>query len=50
CFLLGSTVVMLWPKDTITFNPQWMPEQGVRMGETMGRAVFKTAPSATATV
>ena len=49
CFLLGSTVVMLWPKDTITFNPQWMPEQGVRMGETMGRAVLATTSSAATT-
>jgi phosphoribosylglycinamide formyltransferase 2 len=24
-FLLGSTVVMLWPKDTIAFNPDWAP-------------------------
>jgi phosphatidylserine decarboxylase len=47
CFLLGSTVVMLWPKDTITFNPQWMPEQGVRMGETMGRAVRASAATTT---
>jgi phosphatidylserine decarboxylase len=38
-FLLGSTVVMLWPKDTIGFNPKWMPGQGVRMGEAMGQAV-----------
>jgi phosphatidylserine decarboxylase len=37
CFLLGSTVVMLWPRDTIRFNPQWMPEKAVRMGETMGK-------------
>ncbi len=50
CFLLGSTVVMLWPKDTITFNPQWMPGQGVRMGETMGRAVRVPSSSATTTV
>ncbi len=39
CFLLGSTVVMLWPKDTICFNPQWRPEQPVRLGEHMGRPV-----------
>lgn len=38
CFLLGSTVVMLWPRDTIRFNPQWLPEKAVRMGETMGKA------------
>jgi phosphatidylserine decarboxylase len=41
-FLLGSTVVMLWPKDTIDFNPQWMAGQGVRMGEAMGRALQAT--------
>jgi phosphatidylserine decarboxylase len=35
-FLLGSTVVMLWPKETITFNETWSPERGVRMGERMG--------------
>ena len=35
-FLLGSTVVMLFPKDTLTFNPQWAPAQAVRMGEAMG--------------
>ncbi|MEZ5664214.1 MAG: archaetidylserine decarboxylase [Burkholderiaceae bacterium] len=37
CFLLGSTVVMLWPRDTIRFNPQWLPGKAVRMGETMGK-------------
>jgi phosphatidylserine decarboxylase len=35
-FLLGSTVVMLFPKNTLAFNPQWKPAQGVRMGELMG--------------
>jgi phosphatidylserine decarboxylase len=34
-FLLGSTVVMLFKKDTLQFNTQWMPELAVRMGETM---------------
>jgi phosphatidylserine decarboxylase len=39
-FLLGSTVVMLWPNGTITFNETWSPARGVRMGERMGiRAV-----------
>jgi phosphatidylserine decarboxylase len=38
CFLLGSTVVLLWPKDTIAFNQQWTAGQGVRMGEAMGEA------------
>jgi phosphatidylserine decarboxylase len=35
-FLLGSTVVMLWPKNTISINPQWQAAQGVRLGEAMG--------------
>ena len=38
-FLLGSTVVLLWPKDTIAFNPAWAPARGVRMGEAMGEAL-----------
>ncbi|HEX6735411.1 MAG TPA: phosphatidylserine decarboxylase, partial [Azonexus sp.] len=36
-FLLGSTVVMLFPKDTLTFNPAWQPAGAVRMGEAMGQ-------------
>jgi len=35
-FLLGSTVVMLWPKSTIQFNPAWAAAQPVRLGEAMG--------------
>ncbi|MDO8311190.1 MAG: archaetidylserine decarboxylase [Sideroxyarcus sp.] len=35
-FLLGSTVVMLFEKDTLQFNPQWAPQLPVRMGEVMG--------------
>ncbi|GAB3458661.1 archaetidylserine decarboxylase [Massilia terrae] len=35
-FLLGSTVVMLFEKDTIAFNPAWAPERSVRLGEMMG--------------
>jgi phosphatidylserine decarboxylase len=35
-FLLGSTVVMLWPKGRIRFNPDWAPERAVRLGEKMG--------------
>jgi len=35
-FLLGSTVVMLFPKNAMQFNPQWAPAQSVRMGEVMG--------------
>ena len=35
-FLLGSTVVMLWPKNTITFNSAWQPGNDIRLGEVMG--------------
>ena len=35
-FLLGSTVVMLFPKNTLQFNPEWITERPVRMGEMMG--------------
>jgi phosphatidylserine decarboxylase len=38
-FLLGSTVVMLWPKNTLTFNPAWQPAAAIRMGEAMGEAM-----------
>ncbi len=34
-FLLGSTVVMLFPKDVIAFNPDWSPARAIRMGEAM---------------
>ncbi|HEX9196021.1 MAG TPA: archaetidylserine decarboxylase [Azonexus sp.] len=35
-FLLGSTVVMLFPKGMIRFNPDWTPAQAIRLGEAMG--------------
>ncbi len=35
-FLLGSTVVMLWPKSALTFNAQWAPAGAIRLGEVMG--------------
>lgn len=35
-FLLGSTVVMLFPKGAIAFNNDWTPERPVRLGEMMG--------------
>jgi phosphatidylserine decarboxylase len=34
-FLLGSTVVMLFPKQTMRFNPEWSPARAIRMGEAM---------------
>ncbi|MCW5670402.1 MAG: phosphatidylserine decarboxylase [Hydrogenophaga sp.] len=38
-FLLGSTVVLLWPRDTLAFNPEWAPGNAVRLGEAMGQAL-----------
>jgi phosphatidylserine decarboxylase len=35
-FLLGSTIVMLFPQGTIDFNVAWAPERTVRLGEMMG--------------
>ena len=34
-FLLGSTVVMLFPKGPLSFNPSWTPGRAIRMGEQM---------------
>lgn len=39
-FLLGSTLVMLFRSNTISFNPDWAPEQPVRLGEAMGNCPF----------
>jgi phosphatidylserine decarboxylase len=35
-FLLGSTVVLLWPRAALRFAPDWSPGRAVRMGEVMG--------------
>ncbi|WP_300753628.1 archaetidylserine decarboxylase [Janthinobacterium sp.] len=35
-FLLGSTVVMLFPKDSVDFNTAWQPAGPVQLGEVMG--------------
>ena len=35
-FLLGSTVVLLWPGETLRFNSLWKPALSVRMGDVMG--------------
>ena len=43
-FMLGSTVVMLFPANSITFNPQWIAAKPVRLGEKMADAA---APAAT---
>jgi len=34
-FLLGSTVVMLFPANTLRLHADWMPGRSVRMGEAM---------------
>ncbi|MBN8493913.1 MAG: phosphatidylserine decarboxylase [Burkholderiales bacterium] len=36
-FLLGSTVVLLFPDGGLQFNPAWMPGGAIRMGEMMAR-------------
>ena len=36
-FLLGSTVVLLFPSGGLQFNPGWMPGGTIRMGEPMAR-------------
>jgi phosphatidylserine decarboxylase len=38
-FLLGSTVVMLFPKNTLAFNTDWVPARSIRMGEAMANAM-----------
>jgi phosphatidylserine decarboxylase len=40
-FLLGSTVVLLFPAGPLAFNPQWAPEGSVRMGQAMAE---RTSP------
>jgi phosphatidylserine decarboxylase len=34
-FLLGSTVVMLFPRGPLRFNPQWAPGRAIQLGEAM---------------
>jgi phosphatidylserine decarboxylase len=34
-FLLGSTVVMLFPNAPLTFNAEWQPGRAIRFGELM---------------
>ena len=38
-FLLGSTVVMLFPKDTLKFNSNWKPAKSIQLGEKMASAI-----------
>ena len=39
-FLLGSTVVMLFPKRRLRFTEAWTPTRAIRMGEAMGSRVL----------
>jgi phosphatidylserine decarboxylase len=34
-FSLGSTIVLLFPREKLEFNPAWAPEREVRLGEAM---------------
>jgi phosphatidylserine decarboxylase len=43
-FLLGSTVVMLFPKDVVAFHPDWSPTKPVRLGEAMASYVGAESP------
>lgn len=36
-FLLGSTVVLLWPQGLMQFNPTWAAAKPVVLGEAMGQ-------------
>ena len=36
-FLLGSTVVMLFPQGVMQFNDDWKPTRPIQMGEAMGQ-------------
>lgn len=38
-FLLGSTVVMLFPTNALEFNANWVGEKAIQMGESMGTKV-----------
>ena len=38
-FLLGSTVILLFPPQTLAFNPRWQAETVVRLGSAMGDPV-----------
>ena len=38
-FLLGSTVVLLWPQGPLQFNADWAPTRPIRLGEKMANSV-----------
>jgi phosphatidylserine decarboxylase len=45
-FLLGSTVVMLFPKNALAFNSEWSPARAIRMGESMSTSAGMKVKSA----
>jgi phosphatidylserine decarboxylase len=42
-FLLGSTVILLFPEQYILFTPRWKPDLVIRMGESIGISYPRTA-------
>ncbi|WP_421953668.1 archaetidylserine decarboxylase [Polaromonas sp.] len=44
-FLLGSTVVMLFPRGPLGFNTDWAPGGAVRLGEAMAQQPWKNSHS-----
>jgi len=43
-FLLGSTVVMLFPKNVVAFHPDWAPTKPVRLGGPMASYAGAESP------
>jgi len=44
-FLLGSTVVMLFPHGPLVFNPGWQPGEAIRLGEVMANTTMADQPA-----
>jgi phosphatidylserine decarboxylase len=36
-FMLGSTVVLLFPRGDLRFDPSWQPGGAIRLGQAMAR-------------
>jgi phosphatidylserine decarboxylase len=43
-FNMGSTVILLYPRDTIEWNPALYPGKTVRLGEVIGRRLHASPP------
>jgi phosphatidylserine decarboxylase len=46
-FQLGSTVVMMFPHNTLRFNPEWSPARAICLGEAMGSLMLPKHTSQT---